>query len=121
MPRPRCCCQIQAQPGAFVFLPAGKAPGNQAGIVLTLNEFEAIRLADLAGLHQEQACRQMQVTRSTFGRILETAHRKIARMLVLGVDLEIRADFTSKEGKRCGEAKLDSTPVDSLSPTSVEL
>jgi predicted DNA-binding protein (UPF0251 family) len=57
---------------------------------LTVDELEAIRLADLQGLYQEQAARKMNVSRQTFGRILESSHKKIADALVNGKALSIK-------------------------------
>jgi predicted DNA-binding protein (UPF0251 family) len=57
---------------------------------LTVDELEAIRLADLQGLYQEQAAEKMNVSRQTFGRILESAHKKIADALVNGKALSIQ-------------------------------
>lgn len=54
-----------------------------------MDEFEAIRLADLEGLYHEAAAERMSVSRSTFGRILEAARRKVARVLVEGLALRI--------------------------------
>lgn len=51
---------------------------------MSLDEFEAIRLADREGLYQEEAAGRMGVSRSTFGRILESAHRKVAEVLAGG-------------------------------------
>jgi hypothetical protein len=56
---------------------------------MALDEFEAIRLADLNGLKQEDAARQMEVSRPTFGRILESAHLKVATALTEGRALRI--------------------------------
>jgi len=56
---------------------------------MTLDEFEAIRLADLDGLYQEKAAEQMNVSRPTFSRIVESAHRKLADALVHGKALVI--------------------------------
>jgi predicted DNA-binding protein (UPF0251 family) len=50
--------------------------------VLTLDEFEALRLADLEGLYQEDAADRMGVSRPTFGRVVESARRKVADALV---------------------------------------
>jgi predicted DNA-binding protein (UPF0251 family) len=50
--------------------------------VLTLDEFEALRLADLEGLYQEEAADRMGVSRPTFGRVVESARRKVADALV---------------------------------------
>jgi predicted DNA-binding protein (UPF0251 family) len=57
---------------------------------LTVDELEAVRLADLQGLYQEQAAEKMNVSRQTFGRIIESAHKKIADALVNGKALLIQ-------------------------------
>jgi predicted DNA-binding protein (UPF0251 family) len=58
-------------------------------VVLTIDEFEALRLADLEGLHQEAAGKQMNVSRQTFGNIIDSAHKKIADCLVNGKAVKI--------------------------------
>jgi predicted DNA-binding protein (UPF0251 family) len=58
-------------------------------IALTVDELEAVRLADLEGMHQEQAAEKMNISRQTFGRIIESAHKKIADALVNGKALSI--------------------------------
>jgi len=50
--------------------------------VLTLDELEAIRLADMEGLGQQEAAGRMNVSRPTFGRIVEQARGKVASALV---------------------------------------
>jgi predicted DNA-binding protein (UPF0251 family) len=69
-------------------------------IVLTLDEFEAIRLADLEGLYQEQAAERMIVSRPTFGRILAAAHRKVAEALAHGKTLKIEGGTIRMERLR---------------------
>jgi len=59
------------------------------GVVLALDEYEAIRLADFEGLYQEQAAERMGVSRQTFGRTIEAARRKVAQALVQGLLLRI--------------------------------
>jgi uncharacterized protein len=58
-------------------------------IVLTMDEFEAIRLADLECHSQELAAKKMGVSRATFGRIIESGRSKIAQALVQGCRIEI--------------------------------
>lgn len=58
-------------------------------VILTVDEFEAIRLADLENLYQEQAAEKMNVSRQTFGRIIESARKKVAEALVQGKALKI--------------------------------
>ncbi len=57
---------------------------------LTLDEFEAIRLADLEGLYQEDAAKKMNISRQTFGNIIESAHKKIADSIVNAKALKIK-------------------------------
>ncbi len=89
MPRPRCCRHIHGTPGARIFKPAGRPAAALAEVCLSLEEYEAIRLADFEGLYQEEAARRMGVSRQTFGRGVEAARRKVARALVEGLVLRI--------------------------------
>ncbi len=86
MPRPRCCRRIGWLPHCRSFEPRG---GSSGVIGLELDELEALRLADLLGLHQEEAAAEMKISRPTFGRILEQAHRKVAEALIFGKSLQI--------------------------------
>ncbi len=84
MARPRNCRRIHSKPDTVVFKPAG-VPASACGeIELGLDEVEAIRLADVEGLYQEDAARAMNVSRQTFGRILTEARHKVARAVVEG-------------------------------------
>ncbi len=53
-------------------------------INLTLDEAESIRLADLQNFYHEDAAKQMGISRATFGRILQSAHKKVADALING-------------------------------------
>ena len=89
MPRPCCDRRVSGQPPVDVFKPAGVPMTALDEVVLTLDEFEAVRLADLGQLYQEQAADQMDVSRPTFSRIIDSAHTKIADALVHGKALRI--------------------------------
>jgi predicted RNA-binding Zn-ribbon protein involved in translation (DUF1610 family) len=56
---------------------------------VTVDEYEAIRLADMEGLYQEKVAEMMGVSRQTVGRILQSAHKKIAEALVHGKAIRI--------------------------------
>lgn len=56
---------------------------------LTLDELEAVRLADLEGKYQEQAASKMNISRQTFGNIVVSAHKKIADALLNAKALRI--------------------------------
>jgi uncharacterized protein len=89
MPRPKCCRRIDGEPACTVFKPAGVPRSMLEEIILSMDGFEAIRLADLDGLYHEQAAARMNVSRQTFGRILEEARGKVARVVVEGLALRI--------------------------------
>jgi predicted DNA-binding protein (UPF0251 family) len=89
VPRPYCRRRIAGQPAAPSFKPIGIPLVELDEVVMTLDEFEAIRLADLDGLYQEEAAGKMDVSRTTFSRIVIAAHRKIADALVHGKALRI--------------------------------
>jgi len=75
---------IGFDPPGVCFIPQPVAVQPVDLTVLTLDELEAIRLADLEGLAQEEAARRMNVSRPTFGRIVEQARKKVAAALVQG-------------------------------------
>jgi uncharacterized protein len=101
VPRPHCCRRVAGQPGASVFKPIGIPVRLLDEVVMTLDEFEAIRLADLDGLYQESAAAQMGVSRPTFSRIVAEAHRKVADALVHGKALRIEGGPVRVSGDRC--------------------
>jgi predicted DNA-binding protein (UPF0251 family) len=72
-----------------MFKPAGIPARALDEVLLTLDELEALRLADLEGLYQDEAAVRMSVSRPTFGRIVEAARRKVARALLQGLVLRI--------------------------------
>jgi len=67
-------------------------------VVLSLDEFEAVRLACHEALYQEEAAARMGVSRQTFGRIIESAQKKIADMLVNGKALRIAGGDVAIKG-----------------------
>jgi hypothetical protein len=58
-------------------------------IALALDEMEALRLADLEGLHHKEAAARMRISRPTFSRIVEAARKKVAEALVEGKPLRL--------------------------------
>lgn len=65
---------------------------NLEEVSLSLDEFEAVRLADYEGLYHEAGAQSMKVSRPTFQRILAEARRKIAETLIEGKALRIETD-----------------------------
>ncbi|MEN6321270.1 MAG: DUF134 domain-containing protein [Syntrophaceae bacterium] len=94
MVRPKNCRRVGCLPGSQYFKPRGIPLSVLEEINITIDEFEAIRLADLEGLYQDQAAEKMNVSRQTFGRIIDSAHKKVAEALVEGKALKIEGgDF----------------------------
>lgn len=110
MPRRKCFRNISGPPRCGLFKPAGMPGRDLEEVVLELDEFEALRLADAEGLYQDQAAEQMNVSRQTFGRIVESARGKVARALVNGMALRIQGGRIHMDNMRtftcndCGHA-----------------
>jgi len=87
MPRPQRCRRICARPEYLSF---GPQDGSHSGeTVMTLDEFEVIRLVDHEGVTHEQCARRMDISRTTVTEIYDSARRKLADALVSGRRLVI--------------------------------
>lgn len=80
--RPKKIRWILCELGERCFKPLCKEANNLKGVILSFDELEAIRLADLLKLYQIDAAKRMMISRSTFSRILASAHYKIADALI---------------------------------------
>jgi predicted DNA-binding protein (UPF0251 family) len=105
MPRKKCCRKVSISPVSEGFSPLGMSKRSSLSIILNLDEFEAIRLADHLGLYHEEAATKMGISRATFGRIVADARGKVADALVNGKRLQIAGIDTHKliECSDCGE------------------
>lgn len=89
MPRPPRKRRIQGYPDHWSFAPDdGEEPAGET-VILTLDEFETIRLMDREGLTQEQCAQRMNVGRTTVTAIYDSARKKLARAIVDGLRLRI--------------------------------
>ena len=105
MPRPTKCRKVCHFPQVLEFFPS-QAGEQKAPVILTVDEYEAIRLIDKEGLSQEQCCEFMQIARTTVQRIYESARKKLATALVDGLPLRIEGgDFWLCDGQNthCGQ------------------
>ncbi|MCP4650847.1 MAG: DUF134 domain-containing protein [PVC group bacterium] len=80
--RPKKTRWIKCEPGERCFRPQCNSKTKLEGVILSLDEFEAVRFADWEGLSQEEIAGHMKVHRSTISRILKSARSKIADALV---------------------------------------
>jgi predicted DNA-binding protein (UPF0251 family) len=58
-------------------------------VILSVEEFEAVRLKDLEGLEQEQCAKKMNISQPTFHRLVLSARKKIADAIVNGKAIKI--------------------------------
>ncbi len=93
------------------FRPNGLSASAAEEVLLTFDEAEALRLADLEGLYQQAAAQRMGVSRQTFGRIVESARRKSADALLNGKKLRIAGGVVSVLEGEPG-SKLVAVPTD---------
>ena len=86
MARPPRCRRVCAEPKVARFAPE---KGKGEAVVLSIDEYEAIRLIDHEKRTHEQTARQMDISRTTVTEIYESARSKIAESIVNGRPLEI--------------------------------
>lgn len=102
MPRPKRCRKVCSMPRVSEFAPIGE---DADFVVLTVDEFESIRLIDRQGFSQEECAAYMQVARTTAQQIYNSARKKLATALVDGKGLRIAGgDYRLCDGKEsfCG-------------------
>lgn len=96
MARPTKKRRIRCNPTAYYFKPRGIPLYELEEIKINPDEVEAIRLADLEGLSQEDAAVQMKISRATFGRIVNKARYKLANAVLNGKAVMISEDDFKK-------------------------
>ncbi|NPA35569.1 MAG: DUF134 domain-containing protein [Chlorobi bacterium] len=89
MPRPKNNRIVFEPPLYKVFVPKGEDSVKPGKVKIGLDEIEAVRLADYNGLTHEEASVAMQISRSTFTRLIEKARKKIADIVINGKELVI--------------------------------
>ena len=83
---PRCRKRIVCKkPDVKVFIP--QQNDNSEMLIMTVDEYESIRLIDLEGFSQEECANKLGVARTTAQLIYNNARGKIAKALVLGKGL----------------------------------
>ena len=88
MARPQKSRKVCQLPGYIEFGPSN-AVSAQAPLILTVDEYETIRIIDKEGFSQEECGEYMKVARTTIQQIYTQARHKIALALVDGHPLKI--------------------------------
>ena len=90
MSRPKNNRMVHEPPLFTEFKPVGIQGSRLEEIKLSLDEYEAVRLADYTGMSQEEAAEEMGISRSTFSRLIEQARHKISGFIIQGKLLSIQ-------------------------------
>jgi len=89
MSRPKINRLVACPPRFNSFKPVGVRITDLDTIILSLDEYEAIKLANYDGLGQQDASEEMGISRPTFTRLLDSAQKKIADFIVNGKGISI--------------------------------
>ncbi len=89
MVRPQKSRLVKIDPQISYFKPRGVPMLDLAQAQLTVDELEALRLADFLGMSHKEAGKQMGVSRATFGRIVEQARKTVADALIHGKAISV--------------------------------
>lgn len=80
--RPKKKRWIRCDTNERCFRPKCKKASKLEGVVLSLDEFEAMRLSYFEEMRQEEVAAKMKIHRSTISRILASAHKKVTDAFV---------------------------------------
>lgn len=94
--RPKKCRHIGCEIDANYFKPRGIPLTELETVVLYTDEFLALKLSDLDGNYQTEAANKMKISRQTFGRIIESARKKVADALVNNKAIKIESNINSE-------------------------
>jgi len=89
MPRPFKNRKINGLFNSDCYKPNGIPMSMLTSIELSVDELEALRLADLENMYQDAAAEKMGVSRQTFGNIVKSARKKVADAIINGKALKI--------------------------------
>lgn len=89
MARPMKARKVCCLPETNLFGPLNRRHATGDEIVMSVEEYETIRLIDQEGLMQEECADRMDVARTTVQRIYISARKKLAEAIVEGVTLKI--------------------------------
>ena len=90
MPRSKKQKMVNNPPIFDSFKPTGVNRNSLQRLVLELDEYEAIRLCDYLGLEHAEAAEEMEISRSTFSRLIDRARQKMSVFLIEGKELFIQ-------------------------------
>jgi predicted DNA-binding protein (UPF0251 family) len=99
MVRPKKNRLVSFDPKINYFKPRGIPVFDLEEVCLTIDEREAIRLADLLDMSHEDAGEHMGVSRATFGRIVQHARKIVADAIINGKAVRVEGGNYRMVGK----------------------
>ena len=108
MPRPRKCRKVCCLPKVSEFMPSGGA-SDAACVVMTVDEYETIRLIDKENFSQEECGKYMHIARTTVQQIYDSARKKLAEVVVDGICSGLKAetiDYVMAQKQLAGAADV---------------
>lgn len=79
--------QIDTPPAFKNFKPSGIPRRLLKSVIISLDEYEAIRLADYAQYDHQRAAKAMGISRPTFTRLIDQARYKFAKAFIEGLEI----------------------------------
>jgi uncharacterized protein len=89
MPRPKVHRHTRFNPDVYYFKPRGVPLRELEEVVLLADELEALKLHDVDGFDHTTSAEKMKISQPTFGRVLNTAYKKIAQAIIQGHAIRI--------------------------------
>ncbi|GMN89627.1 DUF134 domain-containing protein [Francisella sciaenopsi] len=89
MPRPRIKRCIANEPSSLFYKPQAIRMKDLQQITLSYDQLEALRLADVENMKQANAAERMNISSSTFSRLIAEARYIVASALTKGWALKI--------------------------------
>jgi len=102
MPRTTKCRKIRSFPDYYSFVPEEADAEKIETVMLSLDEYETIRLLDHEGLNQEECAARMGVARTTVTAMYECARKKLVGAVVEGKRLRIAGGNIEIDRERNG-------------------
>ncbi len=118
MPNRRRYRRINGPPLMEGYKPFGVPLRELESVVMSLEEYEALRLADYENLTHKEAAVRMNISRPTFTRLYDKARKNVAKAFVEGKAILIRGGtYIAKEYwyrcNSCHETIVSPTPEES--------
>ncbi|MBO4456646.1 MAG: DUF134 domain-containing protein [Butyrivibrio sp.] len=102
MARTTKCRKICSFPDFYSFVPEEAEVGKIPTVMMSLDEYETMRLLDYEGLNQEECALRMGVARTTVTAMYESARKKLVGAVVEGKRLRISGGNIEIDQERSG-------------------